>query len=71
MQLGPSTVSWLCLVTIVCLVGGLFYNLRSGHVSVGVFTYRRGDRPGPFYATILGAFGVGLAAVIYIWLSYG
>ena len=66
-----SSVSWLCLLTLVCLIGESIYIVCAGRVAAGPFRYRKHEQPVAFYTTVFGLFAGGAVATAYIWPTYG
>ena len=61
-------VQWLCAVAFVLLLGGSLYNLRTGSVTAGPWTFSRQQRPFGFYATVLAIFGASAMAILTVWV---
>ena len=61
-------VQWLCALSFALLLAGCLYNLRSGSVTAGPWTFSRQQSPLGFYVTVLALFGVGAVAILTVWV---
>ena len=66
-----TKVQWLCALSLFFLVGGCLYNLRTGRVAAGPWSYDRRESPLGFFVTLVTIFVVAAACILFVAVPYG
>lgn len=66
-----TKVQWLCILSMLFLIGGSLYSFRKGSVTAGPFAYDRSEKPARFYITVATLFAVVAACILFVAATYG
>ena len=68
---GMTKVQWLCALSFLLLIAGCLYNLRTGSVAAGPWSYNRRENPVGFFVTVLTIFVVAAVCILFVAVAYG
>ena len=66
-----TKVQWLCALSLIFLAAGTLYNLRTGRITAGPWSYNRRDNPVGFFVTVLTLFAIAAACIVFVAVTYG
>ena len=66
-----TKVQFFCALTLLLSAAGCLYDLRTGRIAAGPWSYNRRENPVAFYVTVLAIFAVTAACVTFVAVNYG